>query len=468
MNPITRKPLPRRLFLKGAAGASLALPFLEASRSKAAEVKVPKRFVVWYTPCGVGAASYPKSLDFSGTPYAALQPFASQLIVTRGIALKSISGQSTPPHPTGFGHMLTGDNVSTSGDDILSAKNGSIDQFIASRMGATAVSSSLHGVVNERNMSWYKAPSGAVSSVRAEQSPTAAFKRLFDGVQTSAPTESEPTVDKQGLRRSSILDAVRGSYQSLNCRLGGEDRKRLEAHLDFVRGMEKQVGMGAGGGMAVAASCTVPGAPDSFDARSITAGRNLGRAHGDVLAAALACDITRVGTLQWYSHTAVYGSPYGFGGLGSHHQSSHNSGTAPYDQMYAEELARFLGALRDAQAEDGSSLLDHTAVLCISELAISGKVHHLADCGIMVAGGAGGYLKTGQYLDLIAEHRSGFTRAPDWKAQQAPGEYFRSFDVPHNNLFVELANAVAPEGADPVKSFGRADVCTGGIPQMRA
>jgi hypothetical protein len=466
MNPITRKPLPRRLFLKGAAGASLALPFLEASISKAEDIKIPKRFVVWYTPCGVGAGSYPKSLDFGGTPYEALQPFASQLIVTRGIALKSISGQSTPPHPTGFGHMLTGDMVSTSNDDLLSAKNGSIDQFIAGRMGPTRVASSLHGVVNERNMSWYKAPSGAVSSVRAEQDPTLAFKRLFDGVQQPSDGGEEPTVDKQGLRRSSILDAVRDSYKSLTCRVGGEDRKRLEAHLDFVRGMEQQTAVG--GMAAMAAGCSVPDAPDRFDARSISAGRNLGRAHGDVLAAALACDITRVGTLQWYSHTAVYGSPYGFDGLGSHHQSSHTSGTKPYDTMYAEELARFLGALRDAQAEDGSSLLDHTAVLCISELGISGSVHHLADCPIMIAGSAGGYLKTGQYLDLIASHRSGFTRAPDWKAQQAPNEYFRSFDVSHNDLLVELANAVAPEDADPVKTFGRADMCTGGVPQIRA
>jgi hypothetical protein len=466
MNPITRKPLPRRLFLKGAAGVSLALPFLEASISKADGVTVPKRFVVWYTPCGVGAGSYPKSLDFGGTPYEALQPFASQLIVTRGIAFKSISGQSTAPHPTGFGHMLTGDMVTTASDDLLSAKNGSIDQFIAGRMGPTRVASSLHGVVNERNMSWYKAPSGAVSSVRAEQDPQLAFKRLFDGVQPASDPQEEPTVNKGALRRSSILDAVRDSYKSLTCRVGGEDRKRLEAHLDFVRSMEQQTAVG--GMAAMAAGCSVPDAPDHFDPRSISAGRNLGRAHGDVLTAALACDITRVGTLQWYSHTAVYGSPYGFDGLGSHHQSSHNSGTAPYDTMYAEELARFLGALRDAQAEDGSSLLDHTAVLCISELGISGQTHHLADLGIMIAGGAGGYLKTGQYLDLIAEHRSGFTRAADWKAQQAPNEYFRSFDVSHNDLFVELANAVAPEGADPVKTFGRADMCTGGVPKIRA
>lgn len=467
MNFIQRKPLPRRMFLKGAGGVVLALPFLEASVSRAQEITVPKRFVVWFTPCGAGSSSYPTRLDFAGTPYEALQPYADQLIVTRGFAMKSIAGQSTPPHPTGFGHMLTGNRCNVSGDDILGADNESIDQFIANRMGPTRVASSLHGVVNERNMSWARAPSGAVSSLRAEQDPGVAFNRLFGGVSTAPETDAgDPAEDRRQLRRASIVDAVRDSYAALACKVGGEDKKRLEAHLDYVRGMEQFMN---GGGAAVAAQCTVPGAPGQHDVRSIPSGQNIGRAHMDVLVRALECDITRVGTLQWYSHTAVHGSPYGWAsGLKSHHVSSHEGGTAGHDRAYAVELARFLGLLQEARAEDGSSLLDHTAVLCISELGISGTLHHLADLPIMIAGSAGGKLKTGQYIDLLGSNRNGFSRAADWKAQQSPDQYFRPFDVSHNDLFIELANAVAPEGAEPVKTFGRADVCTGGVPQIRA
>lgn len=467
MNFIQRKPLPRRVFLKGAGGVVLALPFLEASISKAQNIEVPKRFVVWFTPCGVGSSSYPTRMDFTGTAYEPLQPFADRLIVTRGFAMKSIAGQSTPPHPTGFGHMLTGNRCEVRGDDILSAQNESIDQFIANRMGPTRIASSLHGVVNERNMSWARAPSGAVSSLRAEQDPLVAFNRLFGGVSTTPePDEEEAGVDRGRLRRASIVDAVRESYRALSCKVGGEDKKRLEAHLDYVRGMERQM---EGGGGVVAAQCTVPGAPGRFDARSISSGQQIGRAHLEVLVRALECDITRVGTMQWYSHTAVHGSPYGWdGGLRSHHVSSHEGRTAGHDRVYAEELARFLGLLQDARAEDGSSLLDHTVVLCISELGISGTVHHLADLPIIIAGNAGGKLKAGQYIDLLGSNRNGFTRAADWKAQQAPDQYFRPFDVSHNDLFIELANAVAPEGAEPVKTFGRADVCTGGVPQIRA
>lgn len=466
MNFHNRKPLPRRLFLKGAGGVVLALPFLEASVSKAQRASVPKRFVVWFTPCGTGVRSYPTRMDFSGTPYEALQPYADQLIVTRGFAMKSIAGQSTPPHPTGFGHMLTGNRCNVRGDDILSAGNESIDQFIASRMGPTRVASSLHGVVNERNMSWARAPSGAVSSLRAEQDPGAAFNRLFGGVSSTPEEPTDPGQERQQLRRASIVDAVRDSYQTLACKVGGEDKKRLEAHLDYVRDMEQFIEGGSG---VVAAQCTVPDAPGKLDVRSIPSGRSIGRAHMQVLVRALECDITRVGTLQWYSHTAVHGAPYGWtAGLKSHHVASHEGGTAGHDRAYAEELAHFLGLLRAARAEDGGSLLDHTAVLCISELGISGTLHHLADLPIIIAGSAGGKLKTGQYIDLLAQHRNGFTRAADWKAQQAPHEYFRPFDVSHNDLFIELANAVAPEGAEPVKTFGRADVCTGGVPQIRA
>lgn len=467
MKTTQRKPLPRRMFLKGAGGVVLALPFLEASVSKAQSITVPKRFVVWFTPCGAGSSSYPTRLDFAGTPYEPLQPFAEHLIVTRGFAMKSIAGQSTPPHPTGFGHMLTGNRCNVRGDDILSAENESIDQFIASRMGPTRVASSLHGIVNERNMSWAKAPSGAVSSLRAEQDPGVAFTRLFGGISTEPePGDGGAAENRAQLRRASIVDAVRDSYKALTCRLGGEDRKRLEAHLDYVRGMERFIEDGGG---AVGAHCVVPDAPGKFDVRSVPSGQQIGRAHMDVLVRALECDITRVGTIQWYSHTAVHGSPYGWAtGLKSHHVASHEGGTAGHDRAYAVELARFLGLLKDARAEDGSSLLDHTVVLCISELGISGTVHHLADLPIILAGSAGGKLKTGQYIDLLGSNRNGFTRAADWKAQQAPDQYFRPFDVSHNDLFIELANAVAPEDAPPVKTFGRADVCTGGVPQIRA
>src|SRR5690554_2162712 len=259
MNFIQRKPLPRRVFLKGAGGVVLALPFLEASISKAQNIEVPKRFVVWFTPCGVGSSSYPTRMDFTGTAYEPLQPFADRLIVTRGFAMKSIAGQSTPPHPTGFGHMLTGNRCEVRGDDILTAQNESIDQFIANRMGPTRIASSLHGVVNERNMSWARAPSGAVSSLRAEQDPLVAFNR------------------------------------PPGC----------------VRGMERQMDGGRG---AAAAPCTVTGAPGRLDARSISSGQQIGRAHLEVLVRALECDITRGGAMQWYSHSAVHGSPYGWDG----------------------------------------------------------------------------------------------------------------------------------------------------------
>src|SRR5690606_33417218 len=108
MNFIQRKPLPRRVFLKGAGGVVLALPFLEASITKAQISVAPMRFVVWFTPGGLGPTSYPTRMNVSGTAYEPLQPFADRLIVTRGFAMKSIAGQSAPPHPTGFGHLLTG------------------------------------------------------------------------------------------------------------------------------------------------------------------------------------------------------------------------------------------------------------------------------------------------------------------------------------------------------------------------
>ncbi len=74
------------------------------------------------------------------------------------------------------------------------------------------------------------------------------------------------------------------------------------------------------------------------------------------------------------------------------------------------------------------------------ETAINAR--ELYNHGILIGGRAGGYLAGGQYLEL-------------------PGES-------HNNLYVELINAMLPAGSPEVTTFGNPALCTGGIPELRA
>ncbi|MFK5284018.1 DUF1552 domain-containing protein, partial [Lacticaseibacillus paracasei] len=78
-----------------------------------------------------------------------------------------------------------------------------------------------------------------------------------------------------------------GSMSRLSCRLGASDRERLDAHLTAVRDVESRLSLGA------RLACTVPATP-----RGDLDYPETGRAQMDLLANALACDLTRVGSLQ--------------------------------------------------------------------------------------------------------------------------------------------------------------------------
>jgi hypothetical protein len=441
----------RRAFLRGAAGAALALPFFRSTSAAGADPTVPKRFIVWFTPCGRQIDSYPTSLSLEGTSLEALAPHAADLIITRGLSMVSAGAQGAADHPSGFGHILTGDVCEISGDDVLRAQSPSIDQVVAQRVGLTRRASSLHGISSMRTMSF----DADGNPVHPENDPRVAFDRLFGGVSVPEdPGATGPSATE--LRRRSILSTVRGSYEGLRCRLGAEDRVRLDAHLDQIRDIERRLDVAP----PTSAGCTVPTVGSTSDARQV------GRLHAEILVRAMACDITRVGTLQWYSHTAIYGSSYDWGGLSSHHAATHENTHRPYDEAYAGELAYLLQLLRDTEAEDGQPLLHHTAVLCVSELALNTDMHHLSDLGIIIAGQAGGALSTGRYIDFLADRRGTFERAPDWKRQHEPESYFRDFDVPHNRLLTELVNAVSDPALEPLTGFGTPDL-PGGLPELR-
>jgi hypothetical protein len=76
-------------------------------------------------------------------------------------------------------------------------------------------------------------------------------------------------------------------------------------------------------------------------------------------------------------------------------------------------------------------MLDNTVIMLGSELA-RGNTHSHTDAPFLLAGSAGGYLKTGQYLTFAGKH-------------------------PHNNLLVSLLNAMGVA----TNTFGMPEYCTG-------
>jgi hypothetical protein len=156
----------------------------------------------------------------------------------------------------------------------------------------------------------------------------------------------------------------------------------------------------------------------------------------------LACDLTRVASLQW--STSVSNKQFPWLDIHEgHHDFSHEGDTnadaqaklVAINTWYAEQFAYLVTALKGV-AEGEGSLLDNTVVLWCNELGI-GNTHSRRDMPYVLAGSAGGYFQTGRYLQYQGD--------------------------PHNNLLLSLCHAM---GLEELTSFGNPAYCTGPLPKL--
>jgi hypothetical protein len=133
-----------------------------------------------------------------------------------------------------------------------------------------------------------------------------------------------------------------------------------------------------------------------------------GKAQMDLLAMALACDLTRVASLQWRTDMVVFSW---LGVNNEHHNISHQTGNAGPDAQltkivtwYSEQFAYLLSTLKSFSDVGGTTLLDNTLVFWPNELATGN--HHLNHAPFVLASGKntftaanGKKLQTGRYLN---------------------------------------------------------------------
>jgi hypothetical protein len=73
-------------------------------------------------------------------------------------------------------------------------------------------------------------------------------------------------------------------------------------------------------------------------------------------------------------------------------------------KYYSDQVALLLNELQSFD-EGGTSLLDHTLVLWISEYG-DGGAHNTDDIPVVLAGGLGGAVRTGQHLSFSGQNRT--------------------------------------------------------------
>lgn len=403
--------LSRRAMLRGMLGGSvvaIGLPafdlFLNGNGNAYADggSGFPTRFGIFFwgngmlpqhwTPKGAGADW---QLSESLKPLAALQ---KSITVVTGTRLEI---PNNVPHFATAAGILSGRPLTKVGEDMTFSGQ-SIDQIIADVLGADTRFRSLEFGAGSKDGLSYNGPNSRNS---AENSPHALFERLF-GAGFTLPGD-KPVVDPTLALRQSVLDAVVDDGKRLRAALGVNDQKRLDQHMDGIRALEKRLAKLQLSPPALAA-CKVPkepladypdvlGRPQLLEKNAIFA---------ELSAMALACDQTRVFS-NWFTHPVnnllFQGAPAG------HHQLTHDE---PADQPEVHKIvlqcvtamAAQIAALQNVKEGDGT-LLDHCAVLCCSEVSL-GKTHSLEDMPIVIAGGAGGKLKTGLHYHSPASENA--------------------------------------------------------------
>ncbi|HET9474640.1 MAG TPA: DUF1552 domain-containing protein, partial [Steroidobacteraceae bacterium] len=428
--------LSRRQVLRG-LGACIALPTLISAGpalAKAARRQAPTRMAYVYVPNGaIPAAWWPAGeggADFALSPtLAPLVNVRDQLQVIAG--LDCVSADPGPDgagdHARAGGTFLTGVRIKkTAGSDIRAGI--SIDQVVANKIGHLTRFASLeltcdvvrksgecdsgYACAYEYNLAWQSAN----QPLAPEHNPQFAFERLFgDG----ARNERVANLKRREYEQHSILDYVLDDAKSLNTKLDGRDRQKLDQYLTSVREIEQRI--------AISKSMPVPN-PDVDAPAGVPASYSDHVAlMFDMLHLAFQTDSTRIATLL----LAREGSNRPFNDIGissGHHDLTHHKNSAEIiekvkliDRWYVQHFAAFLEKMNNTEDVDGESLLHHSMILYGSGNA-DGNRHTHVNLPLVLAGAGGGAFK--------------------------PGRFIKARSQPLPNLFLSMADAMGAEGIE--------------------
>lgn len=439
------RPLSRRAVLRGAGGAAVGLPWLAAMAPRRASAQaLPKRFVVFYFSNGVNPASWTPTgttaAPILNATMAPLQSLLPKTVILSGINMQTARDNGGNGHNVGITNMLTARKFLKEKDTEFGAigwgADLTIDQAIAAVIGKTTKFASLQfGVQSFKsygaNAYSYISYAGPQKPIPSEDDPRKLWDRVFAGFDPTAPSLERT----RNAKRKSVLDFVAEDLARLQGRLGAADRAKLEAHLTGVRDIELRLGATAQAG----AACAPPGRGAVSDFNTNANFPAIGKLQMDLLAMSLACDVTRVATLQWSS--AQSGVTHNWVGVTSgHHTVSHLTDQESVDGLqrvqhwYMQQVAYLAGAL-DRMPESGGSVLDRTVILVCSEVGV-GQTHTFLDMPYLLVGGAGGAIKGGRWLRYSKRN--------------------------HNDLFVALANALDV----PMTTFGDPAYSAGALPDI--
>jgi hypothetical protein len=417
----SRHSLSRRTLLRGILSGGVAvavpLPLLNAmlngnGTAYANGAPMPVRFGTWFFGNGIIPERWVPHTTGQGTawqlseqlsPLAQVKPWLS---VLTGLSVKIPNSSAHASHPCA---ALTG--AQTGPGQVRLA---SIDQLIAPIIkGSTAYPSGLHvGVSNQTGATTlglaisYRGPNAANPP---NFSPAALYRELLGFTNAG----SAGAVDPELAYRKSVLDAVAEDANALRLRLGAEDQKRLDQHLEGLHELQGRI---AKQSMPITTG-PAPNPDMLYPSRGQdgTISRERSQAFADLLVFALATDLTRV-----FSHLFTCPASHGnYADCGLDNSSFHEdyghrlsrsglpAATKGFNTgvKYAmSNLADLLTKMKNVP-EGSGTLLDNSCIY-VTSCTSESQTHSGNDYPLLVAGKAGGKLRSDQHVRLLEENVS--------------------------------------------------------------
>src|SRR5688572_6101519 len=426
MNFITGKQMPRRTFLRGAAGATVALPFLDAMVA-AKGIGAPNtaaaertRFLAIEEVHGLagcqkwGASKFlyaPEQVghDFTILPdsaLASLEPYKKHLTIVSNTDVRMAEAFTAPEiggdHFRSSAVFLTQAHPKqTQGSDIWAGT--SMDQMYAQKYGQETPLPSMQFCIENLDqaggctynyscaytdsISW-ASPNEPLPMIR---DPRVAFDMLF-GSGSSTKDRAERRVT-----RRSILDWVQGEVATVRKDLGNTDRTRLDRYLTYVREIERRIEAieaRNSSGEERALPDAPAGVPDSFSEHM--------RLMFDLQVLAFQSDMTRIITFKIGRDAQNRVFPES-GSLQPFHPSSHHGDREERIMEFnkickyrVQQVTYLIDRLKEANEGD-KTLLDKTMVVWGSPMA-DPNVHNHRRCPLFLVGHANGALKGNMHI----------------------------------------------------------------------
>ena len=387
----------RRNFLRGSAGALVALPWLE-SLGASPQSQAPTRFGTVFFPNGVYESGWATSGE--GKNYelsqslSSLTPMRDKIQVFRNLDNPKTKGN----HVEAVGAFLTGFEMDYSGNKQ------SVDYLISNQIGRNSRSKIM--VMGTQGPRQGKTGEGLPISfsntitwatpkyrIQPQISPRAVFDEIF--ADTTSP-KARRALQLQG----SILDLVREDSKDLMRKSSKSDQYKIDEYLTSVRDTEvkiqKQLNPPKGSWR--------PQAKVNFATPAV----NPPHEHDvhlkmmiDLMILAFQTNQTRVSTLMMSHGFARTGFSFLDNVTGDHHGISHHQekpdlveSFKKVNTFYVENFTYMIDKMSKID-EGGKSLLDNSVLLFGSALN-DGNTHSRKNLPVILAGSGGGTLSPGQ------------------------------------------------------------------------